>query len=187
MLEYTDIVKDLKFDNIDDFFNQIISYKGEYYRVFEKFIFRGHSSSKYELIPRALRKEEIHYLYKLAKAPTETYSALHQLYSEYAVLAYFSYISDYQSLKVTPLNLVLDFSRKFLPTNWIPEDLHELAGLAQHYGCPTRLLDWSHNINTALYFALIGNIDNKTLKPQTEYLSIWCLYNTPVILGQRFS
>ena len=37
--------------------------------------------------------------------------------------------------------------------DWPPQSLWSLLGLAQHYGVPTRLLDWSHRSLPAAYFA----------------------------------
>ena len=45
--------------------------------------------------------------------------------------------------------------------SWLPEELYELATLAQHNGIPTRLLDWTQEINIALYFAVSGLIQKK--------------------------
>jgi FRG domain len=52
--------------------------------------------------------------------------------------------------------------------HWPPTDLLPIYALAQHHGVPTRLLDWTHDLHVALYFA-VGDGDAQ----DDKYLSIF--------------
>lgn len=52
---------------------------------------------------------------------------------------------------------------------WPSNEILELSALAQHYGLPTRLLDWTDDPFIAIYFAL------KSAMGEKGNLEIWCI------------
>lgn len=56
---------------------------------------------------------------------------------------------------------------------WPEEEFYELMALAQHYGIPTRALDWSYDYRVSLYFAIKNILDEDYLssdKPKNGVL-----------------
>lgn len=54
--------------------------------------------------------------------------------------------------------------------NWPSENLYDFIAIAQHYGLPTRFLDWTRRSYVAAYFAASEALKYRS----TEPLAIWC-------------
>lgn len=153
------IVKEYIYEDFDSFI-KAISYGGELFYTFHSgYIFRGESSDKFKLIPSALRECNKEKVMQLGHCHGRDCN-MTRICAEYAILREFYYSSDSENLYVPsccirkyPIDDISVFRSNDI---WLPEDLYEIAGLAQHYGLPTRLLDWSQDIYVSLYFACIG-------------------------------
>lgn len=145
-----------------------ISYGGELFDLIMDghFIFRGQFSNKFQLVPSALREGGLDdFILNTDITDEKSYlvSQLEfvQMMSEYEILHKFYNLSDRYVLRVPECPRLRDGVVKgydpyslILKENWLPKEFWEVAALAQHYGIPTRLLDWTYNINTAMYFAV---------------------------------
>lgn len=162
----SEYIKDFHFSSATDFLKSI-SYGGELYNLLGKnFIYRGHYSDEYLLLPYALREnvlDQFNLPYESKSTASAIISNLEyaQVLNEFSVLQRFYNLSDINKQwlphSARMRNSVVSSYDKvsmFFPEKWLPEEFWEIAALAQHYGLPTRLLDWSTNINTALYFAV---------------------------------
>lgn len=182
MQEFTNdeniILENILCEDAKDFIDAI-SYGHKYYNIFYRknedikdskgvyndeveFAFRGQESDSYVLKPNALRDNNI----------KET--KVQQVIFEFLILKNFYLLCDKHGLYI-PENdnfrkgiFTIEDYKEYILRNiddWLPTDLYDITALAQHYGLPTRLLDWTYNINTAIYFA-VNRLYNEQIKDE---------------------
>ncbi|WP_205954656.1 FRG domain-containing protein [Pantoea stewartii] len=162
-----------------DFLNEITPWNSRF--DLSKFVFRGHSKETYKLLPNAFRDREHQNLNSIARLKlNENFKfpkvaehlnlgdlAIHHASLEFHVLRRFYRKANANGLYV-PRSKFMSHSmersyygfealmRLYTYNNWLERDLLEIASIAQHYGLPTRLIDWSYNPYTAAFFASNG-------------------------------
>ncbi len=66
--------------------------------------------------------------------------------------------------------------------NWIDDSYTELVAFAQHYGVPTRFLDWTSHPLVAAYFAVSGVFSEDPKGREIKNFSIWAFNTTHIDL-----
>jgi len=135
---------------------------GPEYRPEEKWIYRGHASSWYTLLPSAFRKDVLRLedgVWSRGPAPTQR----RQIRSEIEALREFITVADPEGNTLPEdsqelRHQVSDLYRRVTTKaethiTWPPRHLWSMLAMCQHHRLPTRLLDWSLNPYLAAYFA----------------------------------
>lgn len=183
------VMHEIEYTDFERFYRDISPY-GALNESLSGYIFRGQCSVSFELLPTLFRKDNLSIMkvWSATKFPQQHIirTNLDQIFVEYVILKNFYMLANYRGLYVPYIsNFLFEnqddvFSDIIKDKNEVfPECLAELAVLAQHYGVPTRMLDWSFDMNVALYFATQGACkeiyDNKKTD---DFFELWALdYN----------
>ena len=173
-----DLIETIRFDKAEDLFDHIVPWRNN--PDLHDFVFRGHGQESYELVPTALRPELSDWFWELAAGKPINHQwqwDLWQVRAEYSLLRRFYRLADRMGLEVPPSpslreDQVADMGEVYFMLSdrmWISPDLRETAALAQHYGVPTRLLDWTYDLYVALRFAFEDAIG------KDGCLAVWAL------------
>lgn len=107
-----------------------------------------------------------------------------QIRKECKVLMNFMNRADKSGLKVninSELRNLITNPYYYPSEYWPRTNFYEIIGLAQHYGMPTRFLDWSYDYKVSIYFALkdILNQENKKKSNGILWAFNYKLFDTP--------
>jgi hypothetical protein len=136
----------------------------------EDFIYRGHGSHLYQLTPSVFRGRRVPFP-DLRPGIRRTYER--QIDAEIEQVWQFSLLADARGLRLP------EDSQRLRATliecqgvpymeglaagkiAWPPDDILSVMAQAQHYGVPTRLLDWTRHPYVAAYFAAADALERR--------------------------
>ena len=182
-----DKIKKIDCENVDELIKNILNLPQDFV---SNWIYRGESSIRYRLLPSALRKDGREKLRLISMIKNGTGSLDGYVIEEFSAIVGFYESANNQGLYVpyhkelqTNHHILLHILQDFVKDREINPVYYELISLAQHYGIPTRFLDWTNDFYVAFFFAfrsavykIYENIARNSVKDGlTDKIVVWAL------------
>jgi len=152
------LFKEINLDTAEELIKKLIPNEdkedGLFWRTGYQYIFRGQKDADWELNPSAMREEK---LQSYMPKPLSKMTTYDQRLVEWILVNDFATEVDYQGLDVPGDRPELRnrelTNEEFQSPGFPSVRFQPFYALAQHYGIPTRFLDWSWRPLVAAYFA----------------------------------
>lgn len=185
-------------NSVDEFLSHLSPRNPSWGNDPNSWIFRGQADANWKLIPKILRTAEcgkpeweirasnVRVRRRVLDTLTPPSPGHERLSVEWALVDEFLRAADAEGLHISEdtqmRRNVIKVHETMLHVgqgkgSWPPTSWLSAVALAQHYGVPTRLLDWSYKSKIAAYFACI---DIAKEKVKSDELAVWAL-NAPVL------
>jgi FRG domain len=138
-------------------------------------VFRGHENAEWRLLPSFWRADS-EKVRSILKTYQHTFSTPQQLTAEtWYFQIYLSLLDSFSELAVKKGLIKRVNFRSDSANDSSEERKNELEALAQHYGLPTQLIDWSYDPFVAAFFSSWNEVPSDNSVQTNSFSCVWCL------------